>query len=75
MHISEIMGKDMIIAYRANNDTLPINLGFPLIVVAEDKLGYKWARWVTGMEVSTDSGYLGYWEKLGFPNEANIEGK
>lgn len=73
--ISEIKAKDMIVAYRANNAVLPIKLGFPLIVVAEDKLGYKWARWVISMEVSTDAGYLGYWEEIGFPNDAEVKPK
>ncbi len=73
--ISEIKAKDMIVAYRANNAVLPIKLGFPLIVVAEDKLGYKWARWVISMEVSTDAGYLGYWEEIGFPNDAVVKPK
>lgn len=73
--ISEIKAKEMIVAYRANNAVLPIKLGFPLIVVAEDKLGYKWARWVIGMEISTDSKYLGYWEEIGFPNDAEVKPK
>ena len=73
--LSEIRAKEMIVAYRANNAVLPIKLGFPLIVVAEDKLGYKWARWVISMEVSTDSDYLGYWEEIGFPNEAEVKPK
>ena len=47
---------------------LPPALGYPGIVVAEDKAGYKWARWVTEIELSADANYKGYWEQRGYPN-------
>lgn len=71
--LEEIMAKDMLIAYGANGGTLPVNVGYPFIVVAQDKLGYKWARWVIGIEVSRDEGYEGYWEQRGYPNDANMK--
>jgi DMSO/TMAO reductase YedYZ molybdopterin-dependent catalytic subunit len=62
----------MIFAHSSNSITLPASLGFPFIVVAEDKLGYKWARWVNEIELSSDPDYRGYWEQRGYDNEADI---
>ncbi|KAF5071169.1 Sulfoxide reductase catalytic subunit YedY [anaerobic digester metagenome] len=72
MPLSTIKEKDMLLAYAANGVTLPASMGFPFIVVAEDKLGYKWARWVTKIELSSDENYKGYWEKRGYDNDATV---
>jgi DMSO/TMAO reductase YedYZ molybdopterin-dependent catalytic subunit len=70
--LQAVRDKNMLLAYSANGITLPPSLGYPFIVVAEDKLGYKWARWVNKIEVS-DNPYLGgYWEDRGFDNEAVV---
>ncbi|KNZ41078.1 hypothetical protein AKG39_14060 [Acetobacterium bakii] len=70
--LETIENKDMLLAYSSNGITLPESMGFPFIVVAEEKLGYKWARWVNEIELSNDVQYKGYWENLGYPNDANI---
>jgi DMSO/TMAO reductase YedYZ molybdopterin-dependent catalytic subunit len=72
MPVETIRERDMLLAFSSNGITLPEPLGFPFIVVAQDKLGYKWARWVMGMEVSDNLDYEGFWEKEGFPNDADI---
>ncbi len=72
MPLSTIKEKNMLLAYAANGVTLPASMGFPFIVVAEDKLGYKWARWVTKIELSSDENYKGYWEKRGYDNDATV---
>jgi DMSO/TMAO reductase YedYZ molybdopterin-dependent catalytic subunit len=59
---------------RLNDITLPEDRGFPFQVVAESKYGYKWAKWVTGIELSADTGFLGYWESAGYSNNADIRG-
>ncbi len=38
--------RNIILADRLSGIELPPAQGFPFIVVAEDKWGYKWARWV-----------------------------
>ena len=43
-------------------------------MVAEDRFGYKWAKWVTGIEVSDEPNYQGYWEKRGYDNDALLPG-
>lgn len=67
-----IIDKKLILAYSSNNITLPPSLGYPFILVAEDKLGYKWARWVTEIILSDDEEYKGYWEQRGYDNDADI---
>lgn len=63
----------ILLAYKMNGITLPSEYGFPFRIVAEAKYGYKWAKWVTEIEVSDNSDYRGYWEERGFSNEADIE--
>ena len=73
MPLNTILERDMILAYSSNEVALPASLGFPFIVVAEDKLGYKWARWVTQMELSDNNSFKGYWENYGYDNNAEIK--
>jgi DMSO/TMAO reductase YedYZ molybdopterin-dependent catalytic subunit len=67
-----IIDKNIIIANKLNNITLPTETGFPFQLVAESQYGYKWIKWLTGIEVSNDSGYLGSWESRGYPNNATV---
>ena len=71
--LETIVSKQLILAYGANGLDLPPEMGYPLIVVAEDKLGYKWARWVNRITLSEDANYKGYWEQRGYDNEASVE--
>jgi DMSO/TMAO reductase YedYZ molybdopterin-dependent catalytic subunit len=70
--LQAVMDKEMILAYTSNGITLPPSLGFPFIVVAEDRLGYKWARWVNEIELSDDPYLTGFWESRGFDREADV---
>ena len=54
-----VINNKLILAYSANGLDLPPEMGYPFIVVAENKLGYKWARWVSEIELSDDSNYQG----------------
>lgn len=69
--LSVIKDKHLILAYSSNGIVLPAEMGYPFIVVAEDKLGYKWARWVTSIELSDNANYKGYWEQRGYDNQAD----
>jgi len=71
--LATVQDKDLLLAHKANDNVLPERLGFPFIVVAEDKLGYKWARWVTAIELSSDADYKGFWEQRGYSNDASIK--
>lgn len=68
-----IKDKELILAYKSNGLDLPPEMGYPFIVVAEEKLGYKWARWVDGIELSSDADYEGFWESRGYDNQADLD--
>ena len=70
--LQTIMDRQLMIAYKMNGVVLPPERGFPFQLVAEDKLGYKWIKWITRIELSDDANYKGYWEQRGFDNEADI---
>jgi DMSO/TMAO reductase YedYZ molybdopterin-dependent catalytic subunit len=63
---------DIIMAYKMNDVTIPPERGFPFMLVAESKWGYKWAKWITGIEFSSDISYKGYWEDRGYSNDGNL---
>ncbi len=70
--LQEILDNDLILAYDANGIALPPEMGYPFIFVAEDKWGYKWARWVNRIELSSDDSYQGFWEGYGYSNSADL---
>ncbi|MEN6341415.1 MAG: molybdopterin-dependent oxidoreductase [Methanospirillum sp.] len=70
--LAVVRDRRLLLAYRVNNLTLPRSLGYPFILVAEDRWGYKWCRWVTGITASTDSGYRGFWESRGYTNDGAL---
>jgi len=67
-----IVQNNIMIAYKMNNVTLTPQIGWPFMVVAQDQYGYKWAKWLTEIEVSNDTNYLGFWESNGYPNNATL---
>ncbi len=70
--IDYLTNKNILIAYKMNNVTMPPERGFPFELVAESQYGYKWIKWLTKIEVSNNTGYLGFWERQGYPNNATI---
>jgi len=69
-----VLERNLIIADRINGMSLPPANGFPFQLVAEDKWGYKWIRWLTRIELSNDPDYHGYWESRGYNNDGNVDG-
>jgi|GEM_PF-749711 len=69
--ISYLKKYDAMLAYRVNLLPLKEDNGYPLRLIAFGKYGYKWAKWVTKMEV-IDQSQLGYWETQGYSDEANV---
>jgi len=67
-----IQNNDLILAYKMNEAVLPSERGFPFQLVAEEKWGYKWIKWVTVIELSDDTEYRGYWENRGYSNSADL---
>jgi len=69
-----VLERNLIIADRINGMTLPPANGFPFQLVAEDKWGYKWIRWLTRIELSNGPNYQGFWESRGYNNDGDTEG-
>jgi DMSO/TMAO reductase YedYZ molybdopterin-dependent catalytic subunit len=68
-----VIDKNIILAYKMNGVNIPPERGFPFQVVAESKWGYKWAKWVTEIELSNDTNYRGYWEERGYSNDGDLD--
>jgi DMSO/TMAO reductase YedYZ molybdopterin-dependent catalytic subunit len=64
----------ILLAYKMNGVTIPTERGFPFMVVAESKWGYKWVKWVTEIELSDNLDYHGYWESNGYNNNGDQSG-
>jgi DMSO/TMAO reductase YedYZ molybdopterin-dependent catalytic subunit len=67
-----VKSKNVFLVAKINNITIPPDRGFPFVVAAEGKLGYKWVQWVERIELS-DKDYVGYWEERGYSNKADIK--
>jgi len=67
-----VMDRNLILAYKMNDVVLPPERGYPFELVAEDKWGYKWIKWVTEIQLSDDLSFRGYWEGAGYSNDADI---
>jgi DMSO/TMAO reductase YedYZ molybdopterin-dependent catalytic subunit len=70
--LAYLMDRDIVMASSMNNITLPAERGFPFELVAEDKWGYKWIKWIEKIELTDDPSYRGYWEQRGYSNEGDL---
>jgi DMSO/TMAO reductase YedYZ molybdopterin-dependent catalytic subunit len=70
--LAYVLDRDIIMAYRINNMTLPSEQGYPFQLVAEDKWGYKWIKWIEKIELSDNPAYRGYWEQRGYSNTGDL---
>ncbi len=73
LSMSHIMDNNIIIADHLNGLQLPPEQGFPFQLVAEQKWGYKWARWITKIELSANEDYQGYWESRGYSDDGDYD--
>jgi len=71
--INYLLDNNIILAYKINDITLPPERGFPFQLVAENKYGYKWAKWVDHIQLVNTS-YKGYWESVGYNNKGDFGG-
>lgn len=69
-----VLDNDLLLGMKINDLTLPAARGFPCQVVAKTKYGYKWAKWITRIELSADTEFRGYWEARGFSQAADDTG-
>ena len=71
--LNYILDNNILLAYKMNGVTIPPERGYPFQLVAEQKWGYKWIKWVTEIELSDDVNYRGYWEQGGYSNDGSLE--
>ena len=71
--ISYVNQNNILIAFKMNNVTFTAQTGWPFFLVAKNQYGYKWIEWITEINVSNNSNYLGYWESRGYPNNATVQ--
>ncbi|MFA6184776.1 MAG: molybdopterin-dependent oxidoreductase [Candidatus Shapirobacteria bacterium] len=74
LSLDYVTNNNITLAYKINGVVIPPERGFPFQVVAEDKWGYKWVKWVTKIEVSNDPNYKGYWENAGYNQNGDLKG-
>jgi DMSO/TMAO reductase YedYZ molybdopterin-dependent catalytic subunit len=68
-----IRDNNILMAYQMNEVTLPPERGFPFALVAEEKWGYKWIKWITEIELSDDEDYQGFWESRGYSDSGDLD--
>lgn len=71
--LASVRDRDLLLASKMNGVELPPERGFPFQLVAEDRWGYKWVKWITEIEVSNDTAFRGYWEQRGYSNEGELD--
>jgi DMSO/TMAO reductase YedYZ molybdopterin-dependent catalytic subunit len=69
--MDDIKNQFFLIAYKINNVLLTAEHGYPSRLVAAEKWGYKWIKWITRIEIS-DQEYKGYWESRGYSNVGDL---
>jgi hypothetical protein len=71
--LNYILQNNIIMASKLNSVILPPERGFPFQLVAEQKWGYKWIKWITKIELSSDTNYKGFWESRGYNNNGDLK--
>lgn len=66
--LAYIRDNGILMAHHMNGLVLPPERGFPFQLVAEERWGYKWIKWIERIELSDDPSYRGYWEQRGYSN-------
>lgn len=63
--LADLDRPEVLLAFEHNGETLDPEHGGPLRLVTPHKYAYKGAKWLTGIEFSTEP-VRGYWEKRGY---------
>ncbi|BAI62162.1 conserved hypothetical protein [Methanocella paludicola SANAE] len=69
--LDDIRAQFFLVAHKINNVPLTAEHGYPTRLVAGEKWGYKWLKWITRIELS-DQEYKGYWETRGYSNNGDL---
>lgn len=71
MPIAYLLKYKTMLAYEVNGQPLKKRDGYPLRLVAFGLFGYKWAKYVTRLEL-INGPQLGYWESYGYDDKALV---
>ncbi len=71
LFLSELVGDDVLLAYKLNGEDLEEGLGFPLRLIVPSKYAYKSALWVIAVHF-TRGKELGFWERRGYSDSADV---
>lgn len=71
LDLADLMGEDVILAYKLNGEYLDETLGAPLRLIVPQKYAYKSAMYVEKITFMR-SRKLGYWERLGYSDTADV---
>jgi DMSO/TMAO reductase YedYZ molybdopterin-dependent catalytic subunit len=67
----ELVGDDVLLAYRLNGRELEEGYGFPLRLVVPNRYAYKSALWVVHLRF-TRGKERGFWERRGYSDSADV---
>ena len=70
LELTELLKKDVLLAYKLNGTMLEAEHGGPLRLIVPHKYAYKSAMWITKIRF-TNNKVLGYWEERGYSDTAD----
>jgi DMSO/TMAO reductase YedYZ molybdopterin-dependent catalytic subunit len=68
--LPELLGDNVLLAYKLNDKPLPQERGEPLRLIIPSKYAYKSPKWIRKIKF-TSKQELGYWESRGYSNTAD----
>lgn len=68
--LDDLLGEDVLLAWRWNGQDIPPEHGWPLRLVVPHLYFWKSAKWVTGLEFMAED-RPGFWERAGYHNRGN----
>jgi DMSO/TMAO reductase YedYZ molybdopterin-dependent catalytic subunit len=71
LDLNDLLKDSVILAYKLNGQDLEASLGGPMRLIVPDKYAYKSAMWVNHITF-TKTRELGYWEKRGYSDTADV---
>jgi DMSO/TMAO reductase YedYZ molybdopterin-dependent catalytic subunit len=71
LSLEELLGDNILLAYKLNGKLLEEGIGAPLRLVVPDKYAYKSAMWITRIKF-TSKKETGYWESRGYSDTADV---
>jgi len=69
--LEELLGDNILLAYKLDGKHLEEEFGAPLRLVVPDKYAYKSAMWITRIKF-TSKKEIGYWESRGYSDTADV---